>query len=212
MVHLTESQRFWNKVDAPSGQSCWLWTGGKKAAGYGHFSVKRDGRWGKVIAHRYSYETCVGAIPPEHEVDHACGTRSCVNPAHLEAVTVQENRRRRDAGEQRNPMVREAFPLPVKVAPAPKKVPAPAEPATHCRNGHEYAVYGWVRNGRSRTCAECRRLRQRRRVKGNAAADRTHCPKGHEYTEENTYWHLRPGGARHRECRECHLLRLRRPR
>jgi hypothetical protein len=91
---LTEEQRFISKIQYT--ETCWLWCGGKKAAGYGHFGVKRSGRWGKVIAHRHAYEIWVGPIPSNYEIDHLCHTRGCVRPDHLQAVTVTENRARRD--------------------------------------------------------------------------------------------------------------------
>ena len=74
--------------------ACWLWIGGRKKAGYGHFSVGNK----KVIAHRWSYQHFIGSIPENYEVDHAvCNNPSCVRPDHLEAVTVRVNRDRRNA-------------------------------------------------------------------------------------------------------------------
>ena len=54
--------------------------------GYGVF----DGR----SAHRATYEWFVGPIPDGLHIDHLCFNKSCVNPAHLEPVTVAENTRR----------------------------------------------------------------------------------------------------------------------
>jgi hypothetical protein len=44
-----------------------------------------------MLVHRYAYERMVGPIPIGLVIDHLCGVTSCVNPAHLEPVTQQEN-------------------------------------------------------------------------------------------------------------------------
>jgi len=77
---------------------CWEWRGTKSpTTGYGQF--KSDGRRGAKLSspHRFAYEYFIGPIPDGYEVDHLCQVRHCCNPLHLEAVTVQENRKRRDA-------------------------------------------------------------------------------------------------------------------
>lgn len=71
-------------------ESCWLWNRKIAVSGYGQFSGD------SLLAHRYSYELFVGPIPDDLQIDHLCGVKRCVNPAHLEAVTRKENLRRRD--------------------------------------------------------------------------------------------------------------------
>lgn len=89
--HPTTARRFWSKVDhrgpvpelRPEIGQCWLWTAAKNERGYGRFGLG----WGVVLyAHRWSYRRTVGPIPEGREVDHLCGNKSCVRPAHLEAV------------------------------------------------------------------------------------------------------------------------------
>lgn len=84
-------QRFEDFVVPEPNTGCWLWTGASNQKGYGVFGV--NGKLKK--AHRWSYEHHVAKIPEGLEIDHVrsrgCVGPSCVNPAHLEAVTHQEN-------------------------------------------------------------------------------------------------------------------------
>lgn len=79
---------------ADSQTGCWLWQRATNNLGYGQVSV--DGR--VVYAHRIAYERAHGPIPEGLVVDHICCNPSCVNPAHLEAVTNGENIRRGSRG------------------------------------------------------------------------------------------------------------------
>lgn len=91
---LTLAQRFARKVRLPvDPDACWDWIGGTTADGYG-FMRPASGNT-TVGAHRVAYELFVGPIPPPRQtVDHRCRHRACVNPAHLEAVSLRENQAR----------------------------------------------------------------------------------------------------------------------
>jgi hypothetical protein len=71
-------------VDAESG--CWLWQRGIHHSGYAFVA--------RQLAHRYVYELHRGPIPEGLTLDHLCRVRHCVNPEHLEPVTMTENLRR----------------------------------------------------------------------------------------------------------------------
>jgi hypothetical protein len=85
-LDLTDRDYLWAKiVEVPSG--CWVWTGACNSRGYGHFMVKTRGVGKNHLAHRAVYEFVVGVVPARHHLHHRCGTRACVNPAHLEPLT-----------------------------------------------------------------------------------------------------------------------------
>lgn len=121
-------------------EPCWTWTGNTKPDGYGLINLA--GRQRSV--HRVSYEATVGAVPDGLELDHLCRNTRCVNPAHLEPVTHDENMRRR-------------FVL-----------------ITECRNGHPFdEVNTYIRADGSRACRACGRNRTAKYVAKRRAAKQT---------------------------------------
>ena len=123
--------RFWSRVDKTDG--CWLWTGALVTGGYGSIGLgqRRNG-----LAHRVSYELHVGPIPNGLQIDHLCRVRRCVNPAHLDVVTIRENVLRGEG------------------------ITARYARKTHCAHGHEFTEENTRRtrtNGR--VCRTCERNR-----------------------------------------------------
>lgn len=104
---LPGDDRFWSKV--LRGPNCWLWTATRNEQGYGQYGL---GGGVRVRAHRHAYALLVAPVPDEMTIDHLCKNTWCVNPAHMEVVTMRENLRRRGrsgryrvpiAGREQNP-------------------------------------------------------------------------------------------------------------
>ena len=75
---------------------CWEWQLGRTGSGYG---VCRNLESKQVSAHRFYFEQANGPIPDGLQIDHLCRNRACVDPDHMELVTVAVNVRRGDTAK-----------------------------------------------------------------------------------------------------------------
>lgn len=102
MRRQSQSDRFWSKVTPHGDGGCWIWLGLRNDGGYGLFDPAGGPR---RVAHRVAWEERFGPIPAGLFLDHTCVQPACVNPEHLDPVTVAENnrrtRQRRALGEYR---------------------------------------------------------------------------------------------------------------
>jgi hypothetical protein len=80
------SDRFWANVQK-SDDDCWLWQGTIDHYGYGTLSIRGH----PYKAHRLSYLLAHRTLPGDKFVLHSCDVRHCVNPAHLELGTHNDN-------------------------------------------------------------------------------------------------------------------------
>lgn len=158
--------RYWTKVKINETTQCWEFQG-ETPWGYGRVYVR--GRKGQTSAHRYWYECLVGPIRHGLVIDHRCRVRSCVNPAHLEAVTPSENSRR--------------SPLVMKMI---EEGAERSRSKTHCPKGHPYEGKNLKKSNASdgprRTCRECATKACRTYYANNAERMRA---RGREYHAAN---------------------------
>jgi hypothetical protein len=126
-----------SKFVVVSPSACWIWGGSRIWNGYGRFRIG-----GKThLAHRVAYEAARGEIPAGLTLDHLCRVRACVNPQHLEPVTMRENVMR-GAG-----------------------LAAQNAKHTACRNGHEYDDQTPRNRDGSRRCRICEKFNKTKQAR-----------------------------------------------
>lgn len=89
-ANVTPLERFIKYLRFYPDSDCWIWGGAINIHGYGQFhdSLRKQNN---VHAFRWSYEYFIGPIANGLHLDHLCRIRACVNPYHLEPVTLKEN-------------------------------------------------------------------------------------------------------------------------
>jgi hypothetical protein len=123
-------ERLERLIEPEPTSGCWLWIGARDVKGYGAFTAEGVHRG----AHRVVYEVFTGErIPDGLTLDHLCRTPCCVNPAHLQIVTMRENTLRGTG------------------------LPAQYAKRTSCPQGHPYDDSNTRRWGGHRLCRECGR-------------------------------------------------------
>ena len=122
--NMTPVERIMARIEREPNSGCWIWMGATNGKGYAQLGIA-----GKTkSAYKVLYESLVGPIPDGLEMDHLCRVRCCVNPAHMEPVTHQENCRR------------------------------VASLITHCPKGHEFTPENSYWNRGARACRKCNNI------------------------------------------------------
>lgn len=130
-------QRFYEKVNKlgpipehrPDLGPCWIWLAHMNK-GYGIIGMRGI----NYFAHRIAFTLDNETIPDGMTLDHLCKNRACVNPSHLEPVTIKINVLRGESG------------------------PAINSRKTMCDHGHEFTPENTRITAHGRECKKCKRI------------------------------------------------------
>lgn len=139
----TENERFWSNVIRVE-NGCWEWQAAL-SDGYGMFS--QTGRK-TILAHRWLFQYCFGAIAKAFQLHHRCENRRCVNPFHLQALTQPEHIR-----------------ISIKHPATNNSL------KTHCQNGHEFNEANTRIYKGKRQCRACANMWQKAHNRKGAIAN-----------------------------------------
>jgi len=128
----TTIERFLTKINIVE-SGCWEWTAFKNKKGYGMFHLVSK----TPLSHRFIYEYYYGQICPDLTIDHVCRNRACVNPIHLEQVTMQINNLRGNSMSGINMR------------------------KTQCKRGHSLSGINLIIENMQRRCRTCTNTRKR---------------------------------------------------
>ena len=93
MIEQKYIDRFHTKYNIDQQSQCWHWNSGKDIDGYGRYSVKIEGKFRNLGAHRFSWTLANKSDWPVDKplARHLCNNPSCVNPDHIVPGTYKEN-------------------------------------------------------------------------------------------------------------------------
>lgn len=123
------------EIDEKTG--CWNWLRAASDKGYGNYLIISKGAM-QYKAHRVYFQELRAKIPNGLTIDHLCRNTKCVNPNHLEPVSMRENLLRGNGVAGINYR------------------------KTHCIHGHKFTPENTrpERNGRS--CRACKKIANNR--------------------------------------------------